>query len=276
MNFESKFRVLRLSSLAVAVFALLLTLAGLAQLGLGGMAVSAEYERIAQREAELERPGSYYGYQRQWRQAQAEYDRSSSAFFLEGRFLQTSLGEEESTVAVTSLVVFAVSVLGFLTAAMVWVWRAHANIREVGIRSKYGPEFAVAGYLIPLANLVIPFEAMRELHNRSHGEVEDFAHSPVENVTAWWTSVLVGLLIFSALMAKFIVDAGTNLILMTPLWMEFAILCFAFVLLFTGAWLFAGLTRTITAAQIEVLPELDLAHVQEEAPQRPSVKIVGG
>ena len=276
MNLERKFRTLRLASLTVTGFALLLTLAGFAQLGLGGIAVGAEYDRIEQREAAMNSPRSYYGYERQWRAAQAEYDRSSSAFFLEGRFLQTSLGDEESTVAVASLVVFALSALGFLIAALVWVWRAHANIREVGIRSKYGPGFAVAGYLIPLANLVIPFEAMRELHNRSHGEPEDFAHSPVENVTAWWTSVLVGLLIFSALMAKFMVDAGTNLILMTPLWMEYAILCFAFVLLFAGTWLFAGLTRAINAAQAEVLPDLDLARVQEAAPQRPTVKIVGG
>ena len=72
---------------------------------------------------------------------------------------------------------------------------------------------------------------MRELYNRSEGEGDDFAHSTVENVTAWWTSVIVGLLILSAMIVKFALDAATNLIIMTPIWMEFVILTF-----FAIAW----------------------------------------
>lgn len=276
MNIDGKLRTMRTLSLTVTGFALLLLLAGIAQLGVGGIAVSAEYDRIEQREALMGSPRTYYGYQQQQRQIQAEYDRSSSAFFLEGRFLQTSLDGDTSLYAKIAFGTFLFAVLGFLVSALGWVWRATANLRDIGIRMKYGPGFITASYLIPIANLVIPFESMRELHNRSHGEGDDFAHSGVENVTAWWTSLLTGLLIFSALVMKFVVDAGTNLILMTPLWMEFAIMCFAIVLLLAAAWLFANLTREITAAQQEVLPQVDPTAHEEAAPARPTVTIVGG
>ncbi|UOR14375.1 DUF4328 domain-containing protein [Qipengyuania aquimaris] len=275
MNLEAKLRTLRVSSLAVTGFAILLVLAGLSQLVLGGVAVKEEYERIEQLEALAAPPSQYYGYQQQRRQLQAEYNRSGSAFFIEGRFLPTGDDQKPGIISIISLITLILAAIGFVASAMIWVWRAHANIREVGIRSKYGPGFAVASYLIPVANFMLPFEAMRELHNRSHGESEDFAHSGVENVTAWWTAVLVGLLIFSAMIVKFALDAGTNLILMTPLWMEFALLAFAILLLLVSAYLFSSLTRAITAAQEEVLPEIDPAEIEAEMPDKPRVNIIG-
>ncbi|MBX7493601.1 DUF4328 domain-containing protein [Qipengyuania sp. 1NDW9] len=275
MNLEAKLRTLRISSLAVTGFAILLVLAGLSQLVLGGVAVKEEYERIERLEALAPPPSQYYGYQQQRRQLQAEYNRSGSAFFIEGRFLPAGDDQKPGIISIISLITLMLAALGFVVSALIWVWRAHANIREVGIRSKYGPGFAVASYLIPVANFMLPFEAMRELHNRSHGESEDFAHSGVENVTAWWTAVLVGLLIFSAMIVKFALDAGTNLILMTPLWMEFALLAFAILLLLVSAYLFSSLTRAITAAQEEVLPEIDPAGIEAEMPDKPRVNIIG-
>ena len=275
MNLEAKLRTLRVSSLAVTGFAILLVLAGLSQLVLGGVAVKEEYERIERLEALAPPPSQYYGYQQQRRQLQAEYNRSGSAFFIEGRFLPTGDDQKPGIISIISLITLMLAALGFVVSALIWVWRAHANIREVGIRSKYGPGFAVASYLIPVANFMLPFEAMRELHNRSHGESEDFAHSGVENVTAWWTAVLVGLLIFSAMIVKFALDAGTNLILMTPLWMEFALMAFAILLLLVSAYLFSSLTRAITTAQEEVLPEIDPAEIEAEMPDKPRVNIIG-
>ncbi|MBX7527323.1 DUF4328 domain-containing protein [Qipengyuania vesicularis] len=275
MNTEAKLRSLRTSSLVVTIFAALLLAVGVAQLGLGAMAVSEEYDRIEELE-QLTRQSTYYGYQAQQAAVQAEYNRSGSRFFAEGRFLS---GSDELTWSDPSAIAFLALVaaaLGFFIAAMIWVWRAHANIIEAGVRAKYTPGKALAAYLLPVANLIFPFEAMRELHNRSHGEPEDFAHSSVEDVTAWWTAVIVGLLIFSAMIVKMTLDAGTNLILMTPLWMEFAILAFAIVLLLVGALLFAGLTRRIAAAQAEFLPEIAANADQLEEPARQSVRILGG
>lgn len=275
VNIETNLRRLRATARIVTGFSMLLILAGAVQLALGGIAVKQEYERIAVLE-ELSRQNSYFGYQRQQREAQNEYNRSSSAFFMEGRFLPQDDGLAARPEAIGSLVVLGVAGLGFFVSALLWVWFAHTNLREAGVRSKYSPGLAVAGYLIPIANLMLPFEAMRELHNRSHGEPEDFAHSAVEDVTAWWTAVIVGLLIFSALMVKFTIDAGTALIIMTPLWMEFAIGGFAVLLLLGSAYLFARLALAVTAAQEELLPTIDPVALQEAAPRRPSVSIIGG
>lgn len=274
MNIESKLRSLRTSSIVVTVFALLLVCAGLAQIGLGGLAVSKEYERIEKVEQMARQSPTFYGYRSQHSALESEYNRSSTAFFLEGRFMPATDGLTLGEPAVVAAIALLVSGLGFLVAAMIWVWRAHGNLFEAGVRTRYGPGKAIAAYLVPAVNLILPFEAMRELYNRSHGEPEDFAHSTVEDVTAWWTSVVVGLLIFSAMIVKFMLDAGTSLIIMTPIWMEFTIIAFALILLLLAAYLFSGLARKITAAQHEHLHEIAASVPEMEEPSRMSVNVI--
>ncbi len=54
---------------------------------------------------------------------------------------------------------------------LMWVYRAHANLRESGMEElRHSPGWAVGSYFIPIANLFVPFSAMRALHNRSNGE----------------------------------------------------------------------------------------------------------
>src|SRR5262245_55917536 len=49
-----------------------------------------------------------------------------------------------------------------------WIYRAHANLHEAGLDElRYSPGWSVGSFFVPLINLVIPFRAMRELHNRS-------------------------------------------------------------------------------------------------------------
>ena len=274
MDIGKNMRFLRMTSRAVTIFALVAALAGTVQIGFGAIAVSEEYERIERFEEET-RPRTYYGYERQWAAAQAEYNRSSSSFFLEGRFLPSDDTLAPDGPAVLSLFTLLLAGLGFTVASLLWVWRAHANLREVGIATKWAPEMAAASFVIPVVNFVVPFETMRELFNRSHDEGDDFAHSTAEDVTAWWTALLTGLVIISAMIVKMIYDAGTNLIIMTPLWMEYAILCFAFILILAAGFLFSGLTRKITAAQADLLPQIDPAEMIDEPAPRLSVNIVG-
>lgn len=274
MNLENGLRALRTSSLVVRISAIVVLLAGVAQLVLGGIAVKQEYERIAEIE-ELSRQNTYYGYQLQQRAIDQQYNRSSSAFFIQGRFMPSEDSMKPDAPGLISLIVLLLSGLVFVGAALFWVFRANSNLAQVGIKSKYSPALATAAYLIPVANLFLPFESMRELHNRSHGEEEDFAHSPVEDVTAWWTAMMVGMLIFSAMIVKFALDVGTNLVIMTPIWMEFTIIAFALVLLLGSAWLFGRLTRSITAAQAEYLPQVDTSALADAAPARPTVTIIG-
>jgi len=65
---------------------------------------------------------------------------------------------------------------------LVWVYRASANLwslPDVGERMR--PGWAVGGYLIPLANLVMPYLGMRNLTAPVHG-----------GAGWWWALVLIG------------------------------------------------------------------------------------
>lgn len=268
MKIEDNLRALRICSIAVTGFAILFLVAGLAEIALGGLAVKAEYDRIAQIEA-LARQATPYG--SYYHEVQSQYNESSSAYLGEGRFLPAFDSLAWDSPAVLAGIALIIAGMGLLAAALMWIWRAQTNIIELGFPAKYRPAMAVAGFVIPVANLVLPFEMMRELHNRSNAEPEELAHAPVDDVTAWWTAVVVGLLVFSAMIFKFMFDVGTNLVIMTPLWMEFAIAAFAVLLLLVSAVLFSGLARSITRAQIENLPQVDPAAYRETVDRRPSV-----
>jgi hypothetical protein len=275
MNIEAGLRSVRRSSVIVTVFAALFVLAGLAQISLGAFAVKAEYDRIAQVEI-MARQASPYGSYYRKSAVEAQYSESSSAFVSQGRFLPALEHLGWSSPAAVAALATLCAGLGFVVAALAWVWRAQANLARVGIRTKYAPGVTVIGFLVPVANLVLPFEAVRELYNRSRGEPDELAHATADDVTAWWTAVIVGLLVFSAMIAKFALDVATNLVIITPLWMEFAIASFAVLLLLGSALLFAGLARSITRAQDEYLPQVAPVALHEPAPRRPAVVLRQG
>jgi hypothetical protein len=144
----------------------------------------------------------------------------------------------------------AVLLLGlfFLIAAVpvaIWIYRAHANLREAGVAELvYSPGWTVGSYLVPLANFVVPFRAMRELHNRSHGEDPWQAHAPVADVSSWWSCHLAAGVVLAV--ATFVALLATipNLYVVQPPGVNTGLFLFALVLL-TGSAVF--LYRTIGA-----------------------------
>ena len=180
------------------------------------------------------------------------------------------LGEPEGI----AFIVMIAALAAFFVAALMWVWRAHSNLADRGILLKNSPTRAVVSYLVPLLNLVLPFEAMRELYNRSEGEPEELADSSVSDVTAWWTSVAVALMIFVLLAVKYFINFNTPLTFYTPLWMEFVIVGFALLLLLGSTWLFSVLVRKVTSFQHAYLASIEPDEVVDAAPARPSVRIV--
>ncbi len=138
--------------------------------------------------------------------------------------------------------------LFFLLAVIpiaIWIYRAHANLREAGLHDlKYTPGWTVGSYFVPLANFVIPFRAMRELHNRSHGEDQWQADSPVADVTSWWSCHLAALVVL--VVATFVAMLATipNLYVVQPPGVNTGLFLFSLVLL-TGSAAF--LFRTIGA-----------------------------
>jgi hypothetical protein len=150
--------------------------------------------------------------------------------------------------------------LGVVPIAL-WIYRAHANLRDAGvIKLAYSPGWSVGSFFVPLVNLVIPFRAMRELHNRSHGETEWEANSPVGDVTSWWSCHLAAMVVLAV--ATFVAALATipNLYVVQPPGVNTGFFLFALLLL-TGSAIY--LYRTIgavTRAQQERL-HLDRAEV---------------
>ena len=84
--------------------------------------------------------------------------------------------------------------LGFVFAFMasvvlvtMWIHCAHANLREIGMEGlEFTPGWAVGWYFIPIANLIKPYQAMRELWNASFGESDGYANEAPPLVKLWW------------------------------------------------------------------------------------------
>lgn len=151
--------------------------------------------------------------------------------------------------AMANAAVWLMVALTFLMMVLMWIYRAHANIVEQGVPMDHSPGWAVGSYFVPFLNLVVPFRAMRELYNRSHGEIPEHAHSGVDDVFAWWTAFMVAFFIQCALILKLAVNELTNLIIYAPLWMEFALSSFVILLYATAAAMLIKLVGAITEAQ---------------------------
>ncbi|MFM5955095.1 MAG: DUF4328 domain-containing protein [Novosphingobium sp.] len=140
-----------------------------------------------------------------------------------------------------------------LAAFCAWVWRAHANLHADGREGlNFSPAWATFSTLIPVANLVVPMQAMRELWNRSHGEESWGARYTVGLVTSWWTCFVAGALVQGALLFVVAFDLATNIAVLTPPGVNALIHALSAVLLIAAGFLLIRIIRKITAAQHDV------------------------
>ena len=141
-----------------------------------------------------------------------------------------------------------------------WIYRAHANLRDAALAElRYSPSWALGSYFVPLINLVVPFRAMRELHNRSHGENQWQAASAVGDVTSWWSCQLAAVGVGAV--AAFVALLATipNLYVVQPAGVNTGLLLFSLVL-FAGAAAF--LFRTIGAVTWAQRQMMHLSHAE--------------
>ena len=83
-----------------------------------------------------------------------------------------------------------------LLAAPLWVWRAHANLRALGLPGLvHTPTITAVSWFVPLVGLVVPPLAMRELWNRSAGNNQHHARAQVAAVNGWWACLIGGALL---------------------------------------------------------------------------------
>jgi hypothetical protein len=149
----------------------------------------------------------------------------------------------------------SVALLGafFLLAALpiaVWIFRAHANLHEAGLTDlSYSPRWTVVSYFVPLVNLVIPFRAMRELHNRSHGEDVWQARAAVAHVSSWWSCHIAALGVLAGASFVAALAAIPNLYVVQPSGVNTGLFLFALVLLAGSAIFLFRTIGAVTSAQ---------------------------
>lgn len=85
------------------------------------------------------------------------------------------------------LAVLAVTATTFLT----WLWHARVNLRAMGVRRLRWPRhWVVTGYLVPFANLFLPYQVVREVWQGSDPEnldPFDWRGLPVPStLQLWW------------------------------------------------------------------------------------------
>lgn len=104
----------------------------------------------------------------------------------------------------------------------VWLVRCNRNLRSLGFEHlEFGPAAVVWWWFVPLANLLLPFQIVRELWQGSHavsqGQISLFGSTSTVIVAVWWLSFLLGRLasiLVSGMMWSHELDevlVGTNL-----------------------------------------------------------------
>ncbi|MEO1729966.1 MAG: DUF4328 domain-containing protein [Pseudomonadota bacterium] len=104
-------------------------------------------------------------------------------------FIDVNSAELDTTVMIYAFVLIGFGV-GFLISAIgvcMWIYRAHATLRETGREDlEYSPGWAVGWFFIPFANLWMPYQAMRALWNESHLTDEGYGSEPPSGLGQWW------------------------------------------------------------------------------------------
>lgn len=89
--------------------------------------------------------------------------------------------------AVVQIVVFVTTVVVFL----MWLYRVHENLAAFGVprnQMQYSSAWAVGSFFIPIANLIIPYRAIREVWEKSVPNYTTMfsTPSPPGYFPAWW------------------------------------------------------------------------------------------
>ncbi len=88
-------------------------------------------------------------------------------------------------VAIPDVVIYISTVVFFL----MWLYRASNNLRAFNqwTRLEYTASWAIGGFFIPFANLIVPYRAIREVWQKSATPDESLGNpSPPAWFTIWW------------------------------------------------------------------------------------------
>ncbi len=152
-------------------------------------------------------------------------------------------------------IAFLVSII----PVMIWIYLAHANLRKAGLSGlRYSPGWASFSFLVPFANLYVPFMAMKDLANRSAGEPEELAGADVEDVTALWGCFIGSMVLSTIVVVTTFIDALPGVYMTSPFWVNPVLSILSQVLIAGAAFFLIRLVRTITEDQRNGISDLSV------------------
>ena len=160
-----------------------------------------------------------------------------------GLFDPTAAGTAGAAIYGLLALGYTVAFVSSVVLVAMWIHRAHANLHDLGHEGlEFTPGWAVGWYFIPFANLVKPFQAMRELRNRSLGDDDGFNGATAPELTVWWATWIVG---------NILSNISTRMALSEPGIARAAagLGALSSVLTIVCAWYLIGLIARITNAQ---------------------------
>jgi hypothetical protein len=76
---------------------------------------------------------------------------------------------------------------GTIVLFMIWTYRASSNIHALGGRGiRFTPGWAVAWYLVPIANLWMPYQVMSEIWRISRNPIGPRSETTGRLLPSWW------------------------------------------------------------------------------------------
>jgi hypothetical protein len=97
-----------------------------------------------------------------------------------------------------------------------WQHRAHRNLRALRVQAlRYSPPAAVLGWLVPLANLILPLLAVRELWQASYLDppAGKWRNAPASGVSVWWGVSLAWVLLYAIALLLLVNPKGQEVLL---------------------------------------------------------------
>ncbi len=82
--------------------------------------------------------------------------------------------------------------IGSMVRVGMWIHRAHKRLQDAGLVLEFTPGWAVGWYFVPLANLIMPHRAMKELWTLSHGQRDGIKSEDDSLLNRWWNAWLFG------------------------------------------------------------------------------------
>lgn len=110
-------------------------------------------------------------------------------------FLALISGRDVLDAAITFSVLPQLSVLLVAPFFIAWAHRAHANLFHLGIRGQlYSDRGTIWWWLVPVANLFMPFRVMYEIMRGSkpYEGKGDWRIAPLHQSAVWWTVLFLG------------------------------------------------------------------------------------